>query len=368
MVMKKLIALFLLLTVAFTFNVNATIGKDPTDKPVVIYDEGGLTILRQGYTLIIHDGDIYLEMESWLESRFIESIVSSGSSILAYRGDGFVVDYNGDIRVLRDMDEINKLYPPLNFDHGTPLPRLIRDEVVDGDFKKAVIDAISLAKENPSSDCWNNLSGINSFYYPTVNIDGFELNMISITGGTLNFSYVPVGNRLNRGVSITIVRPEYIEVSASEYLREFVDSVKSQWREYTRGEGLVHTKHSNQIVGAVGDLRFTIHVPDKMNNFDTLRELSQQLINTAELIVFEEDGVSIFVNPDYSFTRIVPYAHTIDSAIEILCYVVGLPSKLDRCDEAFAAALIVSEDEPTADDALEILKYIAGLPSAIDRA
>jgi hypothetical protein len=63
-----------------------------------------------------------------------------------------------------------------------------------------------------------------------------------------------------------------------------------------------------------------------------------------------------------------PKDPTVDFAIEILCYVVGLPSELDTCDETFAAALIVSEDEPGVDDAIEVLKWVVGLESAVGGA
>jgi hypothetical protein len=57
---------------------------------------------------------------------------------------------------------------------------------------------------------------------------------------------------------------------------------------------------------------------------------------------------------------------TVHDAIAILRFAVDLPSILDTCPDAFAAALIVSEDEPGARDAIEILRSLVGLPSALD--
>jgi hypothetical protein len=54
-------------------------------------------------------------------------------------------------------------------------------------------------------------------------------------------------------------------------------------------------------------------------------------------------------------------------AIEILRFAIDLPSILDTCPDAFAAALIVSEDEPGVADAIAILRNLVGLPSALDR-
>jgi hypothetical protein len=51
---------------------------------------------------------------------------------------------------------------------------------------------------------------------------------------------------------------------------------------------------------------------------------------------------------------------TIQDALEILRYTVGLPSVLNECELAFQAALIVSEETPTIQDALQILRHIVG--------
>jgi hypothetical protein len=57
---------------------------------------------------------------------------------------------------------------------------------------------------------------------------------------------------------------------------------------------------------------------------------------------------------------------TVHDAIEILRFAVDLPSILDTCPDAFASALIVSEDEPGVADAIAILRSLVGLPSALD--
>ena len=56
---------------------------------------------------------------------------------------------------------------------------------------------------------------------------------------------------------------------------------------------------------------------------------------------------------------------TTSDALEILKFIVGLPSRLDTSHGAFSAALIVNADKPCTEDALEILKYIVGLPNKI---
>ena len=52
---------------------------------------------------------------------------------------------------------------------------------------------------------------------------------------------------------------------------------------------------------------------------------------------------------------------TAADALEILKYIVGIPSVISRNTDAFRAALIVSKDKPAVVDALEILKYLVGI-------
>jgi hypothetical protein len=58
--------------------------------------------------------------------------------------------------------------------------------------------------------------------------------------------------------------------------------------------------------------------------------------------------------------------YTVNDALEILRYTVGLPSVLDNCTVAVIAALIVNEEVPDVRDALQILRSLVGLSSAFD--
>lgn len=57
---------------------------------------------------------------------------------------------------------------------------------------------------------------------------------------------------------------------------------------------------------------------------------------------------------------------TMADAIEIMRFLVGLPSVLDDCGIAQMAALIVSEETPGIRDAVEILRFLVGTSSALD--
>jgi hypothetical protein len=57
---------------------------------------------------------------------------------------------------------------------------------------------------------------------------------------------------------------------------------------------------------------------------------------------------------------------TVDDALQVLRFLVGLPSVIDNCEKSRKAALIVSRDRPQVDDALQILRFLVGLPNALD--
>ena len=56
---------------------------------------------------------------------------------------------------------------------------------------------------------------------------------------------------------------------------------------------------------------------------------------------------------------------SIFDALEILKHITGMESVIDTCENARAAALIVSSDVPGIFDVLEILKALAGMESAV---
>ncbi|MCL1832129.1 MAG: hypothetical protein FWG45_04360 [Oscillospiraceae bacterium] len=86
----------------------------------------------------------------------------------------------------------------------------------------------------------------------------------------------------------------------------------------------------------------------------------EESVNTS----YEYDRWEVFLSKDFlGGNDVVPIMST---ALQILRYVVGMPSVLDESEEAFRAACIVSEEEPGLADALQVLRYITLLPSVFD--
>jgi len=110
----------------------------------------------------------------------------------------------------------------------------------------------------------------------------------------------------------------------------------------------------------------------------------QEILDFIDIIQFETIKI-----PDDLFPVIMPQTTTITTlpsppqipiklghilgnpnisifdALELLKYITGMESVIDTCENARAAALIVSSDVPGIFDVLEILKALAGMESAV---
>jgi len=138
----------------------------------------------------------------------------------------------------------------------------------------------------------NKIYDIKEFYYPALEIDGFELFCIAISEAGFVFYYGPV-DKLNGeetyhfsnhdGIEIIVERPEWQ-----------LENVPYSLYDIARGDGNTLTKDGfvhggeNHIFGRIEDTIFRISVPKSQNNYDYLRDLAFQLIETAELVIIED--------------------------------------------------------------------------------
>jgi Leucine-rich repeat (LRR) protein len=189
---------------------------------------------------------------------------------------------------------------------------------------------------------WNNLTKLNLSNTPNL----VRLNVVGSLLTKLDASDSPRLESLFVGFNLLTE----LDVSNNPLLRE-LDMSDNQIRDISSISGLNNLElvwlDGNQIT----DFSPLVDLAKRTNNLDVIisrNPITQEEYHKIMLVVY-------------------PVNMTIDFAVEILCYVVGLPSELDHCSNAFAAALIVSEDEPGVDDALEILKYAVGLESTIGR-
>jgi len=53
-------------------------------------------------------------------------------------------------------------------------------------------------------------------------------------------------------------------------------------------EGFIYVESIRLIAGFMGGTQFDMNVPDALNDFETLRDLATQVVNSAELVVVGE--------------------------------------------------------------------------------
>jgi hypothetical protein len=276
-------------------------------------------------------------------------------------------------RVVPATDTQGEEYEPLPPAEPAPIG-IFGSKVENGDFARAIIAEVNIARsmtEEPhrlhNNYDYHKISDISEFYLPG-EINGYELLSVDIYETAFIYYFAPSGERFpsyHNRIEIWIGRPgwESKTFQPERYLQtDALTAIAMANRGRITEDGFVYFESQLGSMGVTyaqtGDTIFYVATPPSWQNYDVIRDLTHHIIATMK--VFDVDtGESWLANP----LTIDP---TVDFAVEILCYVVGLPSELDTCPSTFVAALIVSEDEPTADDALEILKYVAGLPSALD--
>jgi hypothetical protein len=170
----------------------------------------------------------------------------------------------------------------------------------DFDFRGAIIEQINLSR-TVSSDSENHArysqyrtSEITEFYFPHIEIDGFEMFGVEMLEDGLIFYYAPVnpgemcldtdGNyrfSIETGIQLTIIRSD---------ADDFPDSLSAEWLSETLGganrNGLIHfdDQPNNEFAGLLGNTWFHLYLPDDLSSPAAVRDFTAQLVESAELV------------------------------------------------------------------------------------
>jgi hypothetical protein len=155
----------------------------------------------------------------------------------------------------------------------------------NSNYKSLIFDEINTLQNNGDSR-----GIISSFYFPDVEIEGFELVKINISGQFVSYYYNPLrtnGVRISddycsgRGIMLMVDRSDF-PYRFYETIEEFYES-NSLNGGVLRGE-FVYNKTAKSIYWFVDGVMFRISVPDELNDFEYLRDLAYQVIDSAELV------------------------------------------------------------------------------------
>jgi len=179
------------------------------------------------------------------------------------------------------------------------------------DLKIAIIDEINISntmseKERQEHGNYraHKISDIKEFYYPGIEIDGYELSNVELLGGVFSFYYSPIkpdSESLDKngdyffchstGIILSICRTDYksddmtYPVTIEQLAKMYKGEVKG---DLIYVESLEDYKQYNEVVGLLGDTWFNMYIP-KSVDFNTLPNIGRQLIKSAELVDVEHE-------------------------------------------------------------------------------
>ncbi len=136
-----------------------------------------------------------------------------------------------------------------------------------------LVNAVQDARKTQSSDpivISNNLADISVLYAPSEVYDQFQLLLIEATAYRIFYYYKPTEDssdkvNFSENITVTVCR-------GSEYSLE---SIGKQHGLTADADGYIYNASKEKIYFMQDDTMISIHVPENMNNYDTLRSLCQ---------------------------------------------------------------------------------------------
>jgi len=176
---------------------------------------------------------------------------------------------------------------------------LIDDIGEESNFKDVILrhikDSRTATRENENYSAYRQtkLSDMQEFYYPSLTIEGYKINQVNIYDDTYFFYYVPVdeSKRMqeeymfdspDKGLIIGISKTEYAD--PSDPLKFFRDDLDKGNTSYIAEDNWIYLEFNKLIMMQIDSTWLMIRMPDKLNDYEYLRGLCKELLETTELI------------------------------------------------------------------------------------
>jgi hypothetical protein len=170
----------------------------------------------------------------------------------------------------------------------------------NSDLRGAIADEVNVSRAMSAAEHrangnrkYHRVSEITEFYFPTVEIDGFELYSVAIFDSALVYIYASIerdndfgiGIGGDKGIIISMGRPEWYEAYGitDHFSDEARDAHKEGWG-YLTESGMIYAPNFSNIVARLGDTSVRIDVPQELNTYEFLRDLALRVIETMELV------------------------------------------------------------------------------------
>jgi len=130
----------------------------------------------------------------------------------------------------------------------------------------------------------NDVASLSEFYFIDVNIDGFELTDIWITPYDFVYVFRCIENPWSPTVWINIRRLEYPLNPDEAWQAVTAQVLRDPRGGVVTADGMLYLARINSLEARVGNTNFNIRVPDRLNNYEFMRDLALEVIATAELV------------------------------------------------------------------------------------
>ena len=129
----------------------------------------------------------------------------------------------------------------------------------------------------------HDVASLSEFYFVTVEVEGFELVAVEVSSYDVSYDFHCVGTGEER-ISISILRPSNYN-SPDEVWQIVTNQLINHFGGQLTESGMIYEPDISRITARIGDTRIRIRVPDRLNNYEFLRDLAFEIIATSELIV-----------------------------------------------------------------------------------
>ncbi|MCL2036363.1 MAG: hypothetical protein FWG83_03120 [Oscillospiraceae bacterium] len=173
-------------------------------------------------------------------------------------------------------------------------------------FKSEIINEIEKSKTLTRNDnnygtySANRIPEIKEFYYPKIEIEGYELFVVHLTKFSIMYYYAP-GEKLKKeeefipwqmyddSINVLIRRPDSKNAhNAHDDSLEKIAEANAHNGMVLTVDNLLYYRDGDNVRGQVGEVNFRITVPEHLADYEYLRDLAFDVIKNAELVTVKD--------------------------------------------------------------------------------
>jgi len=144
-------------------------------------------------------------------------------------------------------------------------------------------------RERDISYQFNEISALGEFYFLDIDIEGFQLVEVAVDKYGMVYRFVDIqgvdrrDRDLDDWIMIDFLRPSELNTPDDAW-QILVDQALQQDRGYLIEDNMVYTESLNDLLFRIGNTQVNLRVPNKLNNYEFLRNLALRIAASSELV------------------------------------------------------------------------------------